>query len=41
MDPYEEPDDADVVLDTTDSSPEECVQAVILHLEKEGYISSK
>ncbi len=39
-DPYEEPDDADVVLDTTDSSPEECVQAVILHLEKEGYISS-
>ena len=39
-DPYEEPDDADVVLDTTDSSPEECVQAVILHLEKEGYIGS-
>jgi len=39
-DPYEEPDDADIVLDTTDSSPEECVQAVILHLEKEGYISS-
>ncbi len=39
-DPYEEPDDADIVLDTTDSTPEECVQAVILHLEKEGYISS-
>ena len=39
-DPYEEPDDADVMLDTTDSSPEECVQAVILHLEKEGYIGS-
>jgi len=39
-DPYEEPDDADIVLDTTDSSPEECVQAVILHLEKEGYIAS-
>ena len=39
-DPYEEPDDADVVLDTTDSTPEECVQAVILHLEKEGYIAS-
>jgi len=37
-DPYEEPEDADVVLDTTDSSPEECVQTVILHLEKEGYI---
>jgi sulfate adenylyltransferase len=39
-DPYEEPNDADVVLDTTESSPEECVQAVILHLEKEGYIGS-
>jgi sulfate adenylyltransferase len=39
-DPYEEPEDSEVVLDTTDSSPEECVQAVILHLEKEGYISS-
>jgi sulfate adenylyltransferase len=37
-DPYEEPNDADLALDTTDSSPEECVQAVILHLEKEGYI---
>jgi sulfate adenylyltransferase len=37
-DPYEEPNDADLALDTTNSSPEECVQAVILHLEKEGYI---
>ncbi len=37
-DPYEEPNDADMELDTTESSPEECVQAVILHLEKEGYI---
>jgi len=39
-DPYEEPKDADIVLDTTDSAPEECVQAVILHLEKEGYIGA-
>ncbi len=37
-DPYEEPKDADLALDTTNSAPEECVQAVILHLEKEGYI---
>ena len=37
-DPYEEPKDAGIVLDTTDRSPEECVQAVLLHLEKEGYI---
>ena len=37
-DPYEEPDDADLVFDTTGLSPEECVQDIILHLEKEGYI---
>jgi len=37
-DPYEEPDDADMVLDTVDVTPEECAQQVILHLEKEGYI---
>lgn len=37
-DPYEEPNDADLVFDTTDMSPEESVQEIILHLEKEGYI---
>ena len=37
-DPYEEPDDADLVCNTTELSPEECVQEIILHLEKEGYI---
>jgi len=37
-DPYEEPEDAEVVIDTTDSSSEECVQEVILHLEKENFI---
>jgi sulfate adenylyltransferase len=37
-DPYEEPEDAGMVIDTTESSPEECVQAILLHLEKEGYI---
>jgi len=37
-DPYEEPNDADVIVDTTDLSPEECVQTVLLHLEKENYI---
>jgi len=37
-DPYEPPDDADMAIDTTDQSPEECVQQIILHLEKEGYI---
>ena len=38
-DPYEIPDDADLVIDTTDISPEEAVQEIILYLEKEGYIS--
>ena len=37
-DPYEEPEDAGMTIDTTDRSPEECVQAILLHLEKEGYI---
>jgi len=38
-DPYEKPNDAEITIDTTDLSPQECVQSVILHLEKEGYIS--
>ncbi len=37
-DPYEVPDDADVVIDTSDISPEEAAQQVYLFLEKEGYI---
>jgi len=37
-DPYEVPDDADVVLDTTDITPEEAAQQVYLFLKKEGYI---
>ncbi|HXY41885.1 MAG TPA: adenylyl-sulfate kinase [Vicinamibacteria bacterium] len=37
-DPYEAPQDAGLSIDTAERSPEECVQAVLLHLEKEGYI---
>jgi len=37
-DPYEEPDDADIVLNTVGTTPEECAQQIILHLEKEGYV---
>ncbi len=37
-DPYEEPADADLVIDTREFTPEEAAQAIILHLEKEGYI---
>lgn len=39
-DPYEEPTDADLTLDTTDLAPEECVQQIVLHLEREGYIAA-
>jgi sulfate adenylyltransferase len=37
-DPYEAPADAEVVIDTTDLTPEEAAQEIFLHLEKEGFI---
>ncbi len=37
-DPYEEPADADVTIDTGLLSAEEAAQEVILHLESEGYV---
>jgi sulfate adenylyltransferase len=40
-DPYEVPTDADMVIDTTDMTPEEAAQEVILHLEREGYIGER
>jgi sulfate adenylyltransferase len=40
-DPYEPPDDADVVIDTTDTTVEEEAQDLILHLEREGYIGAE
>jgi sulfate adenylyltransferase len=39
-DPYEPPEDAAVVIDTTDLTPEEAAQEIFLHLEREGYIGS-
>ncbi len=39
-DPYEPPADADVVLDTTDTTPEEAAQEILLHLERLGYVGS-
>ncbi|MGD2067586.1 MAG: bifunctional sulfate adenylyltransferase/adenylylsulfate kinase [Gemmatimonadota bacterium] len=38
-DPYEEPTDADVVLDTTDTTPDEAAMEVLLHLQREGFIA--
>ena len=37
-DPYEEPKDASIVIDTTDLVPEEAAQRIFLHLKHEGYI---
>jgi sulfate adenylyltransferase len=37
-DPYEPPEDAQVVIDTAELTPEEAAQEVLLYLEKEGYI---
>ncbi|MDX1510437.1 MAG: bifunctional sulfate adenylyltransferase/adenylylsulfate kinase [Nitriliruptorales bacterium] len=36
-DPYEEPEDADIAIDTTDITPEEAANQILLHLEKEGW----
>ena len=37
-DPYETPEEADVVLKTTELAPEQAAQEVLLHLEREGYV---
>ncbi len=37
-DPYEDPKDAEVVINTADLTPEESAQEIILHLEREGFI---
>jgi sulfate adenylyltransferase len=39
-DPYEEPVDPDVLLDTSRLTPEEAAHEVLLHLESEGYIGA-
>lgn len=37
-DPYEVPTDADVVIDTSNLTPEEAAHEIFLHLEKKGFI---
>jgi sulfate adenylyltransferase len=39
-DPYEVPTDAEVVIDTAQLSPEEAAQAILLHLEREGFVGA-
>jgi sulfate adenylyltransferase len=40
-DPYEAPDDAELVIDTSEVSPDEAAQQIILHLEREGYVGAE
>ena len=37
-DPYEEPKDAEIVINTAGLPPEEAAQAIILYMEREGFI---
>jgi len=39
-DPYEVPEDADVVIDTSDLAPAEATREVLLYLDRQGYISA-
>jgi len=36
-DPYEAPNDAEVVIDTTEVTPEEAAQEILLHLQRQGF----
>lgn len=38
-DPYEEPKDPDIAVDTTELDADECAHKILLHLESEGYVS--
>jgi sulfate adenylyltransferase len=38
--PYEPPADAEVVVDTTASRPDEATEDILLYLQREGYIST-
>jgi len=38
-DPYEPPTEAEIVLDTSQLSPEQAVQEVLLYLERQGYLA--
>jgi sulfate adenylyltransferase len=37
-DPYEAPTDAEISIDTSNTTPEEAAQEIILYLEKQGYV---
>ena len=37
-DPYEKPQGVEIVIDTAGLSPKEAAQAIILYMEREGFI---
>jgi sulfate adenylyltransferase len=39
-DPYEVPNDAEVAIDTTRLTAEEAAEEILIHLEREGYLSA-
>ncbi len=39
-DPYEEPLDAELTIDTTDISPDEAAGLILAHLRAEGYLTA-
>lgn len=39
-DPYEPPQDAEVVINTAEMTPEEAAQEIVLHLERQGYVGA-
>lgn len=39
-DPYEEPEDAELVIDTSNLAPDEAANQIILYLERLGYVGS-
>ena len=38
-DPYEEPENPEIAIDTTDLTPEEAAQEVLLYLENKGFLA--
>lgn len=38
-DPYEEPENCDVRIDTTEMNPDEAAQEVLLELQRQGFIN--
>jgi len=37
-DPYEEPADAEIVIDSAGLGPEECADSIVAYLEREGFL---